>query len=289
MTRGPATAVLPLPGPLDLELTLNCGQVFHWRRDGDGWLGAIGAEPCRIEQRAEALHIAGTQPDTVARYLALDHPLEKIYAAFPRDPAMDAALAACRGLRIIRQPWWECIATFITSAQKAVPHITQISHTLRARFGQPIGGGALQMHAYPDAAAIASLEESDLRACALGYRAKNLLAAARMIASGALDLHAVATLDDAAAHAALCRLPGVGPKVAHCALLFGFGRLSSFPIDVWIERILRRVYFAGKRRVTAERLRRFGAEYFGSYRGYAQQYLFHHARTTWPRGEKKRA
>lgn len=284
MSAPSGAVAVPLDGEFDLDLTLTCGQVFHWRRDGRAWIGAIGNEPCRVERTGAGLIISGIAPEKAARYFALDHPLGEICATFPRDPAMVAALTACRGLRIIRQPWWECIATFITSSQKSVVHIAQISHMLRERHGCPIESDGAPLHAYPEPAALAALDEADLRACALGYRAKNLLGTARMIASGAFDLAEVARLDDAAAHSALSRLPGVGPKVAHCALLFGYGRLASFPIDVWIERILRTLYFAGKRRVTAGRLREFGAKYFGPFGGYAQQYLFHHARTTWPRG-----
>ena len=102
-----------------------------------------------------------------------------------------------------------------------------------------------------------------------------------MIAAGEVDLAAVARMDDDAARAELCRLPGVGTKVANCALLFGFERLSAFPIDVWIERVLRELYFARKRKVTPRMLREFSASHFGPYGGYAQQYLFHHARRTW--------
>jgi N-glycosylase/DNA lyase len=107
-----------------------------------------------------------------------------------------------------------------------------------------------------------------------------------MVAAGDVDLEVVARLGDDGAAAELQRLPGVGPKVANCALLFGFERLAAFPIDVWIERILMQTYFARKRRVTPKRLREFSARYFGPYGGYAQQYLFHHARTTQPRGRK---
>jgi N-glycosylase/DNA lyase len=104
-----------------------------------------------------------------------------------------------------------------------------------------------------------------------------------MIASGEVDLERVATLPDDEARAELCRLPGVGEKVANCALLFGFGRMKAFPIDVWIERVLRQLYFQRKRKITVRRLREFSATYFGEYGGYAQQYLFHHARLTWRR------
>ncbi len=257
----------------DLAATLECGQVFHWRKEGAGWLGMIGA------QSARGLVNAGAEA-AAREYFALDHPLAEIYATFPGDPAMAAALAFCRGMRLVRQPAWECVATFITSSMKQVAHIAQISHTLRRRFGARVELDGRELFAYPSPEAIARLDEADLRACALGYRAKNLLGAARMIAAGEVDLGAVAKLDDAAARAELCRLPGVGEKVANCALLFAFERMRAFPIDVWIERVLRTIYFPRKRNVTPRRLREFSAAYFGPFGGYAQQYLFHHARKT---------
>jgi N-glycosylase/DNA lyase len=263
----------------DLAATLGCGQVFHWVREGDRYLGTIGDLPVMVEQRGAEL-LVNTEAETAARhYFALDHPLPEIYASFPSDPAMTAAVAYGRGMRIVRQPAWECVATFITSSMKQVAHIAQISHTLRRRFGERVEVAGRELFTYPTPAALARLDESDLRACALGYRAKNLLGSARMITEGTIDLDELARLDDTAAHAGLCRLPGVGPKVANCALLFGFERLRAFPIDVWIERVLRTIYFPRKRKVTAKRLRDFSASYFGPYGGYAQQYLFHHART----------
>jgi N-glycosylase/DNA lyase len=266
-------------GPFDLARTLNSGQVFHWRPRNGGWEGMIGATPCYIEQSGTILRIAGADEATVRRYFALDHRLEQIIASFPDDDPMREAVAACPGLRVIRQPHWECVATFITSAQKAVPHIAQISHTLRTCYGQAVSWEGGILHAYPTPNAIAALKESDLRDCALGYRAKNLLRSAQMIAAGEVDFARVATLPDPEAHAALCELAGVGAKVANCALLFAFERLSAFPIDVWIERVLLTLYFRRKRKITANRLREFAASYFGPYGGYAQQYLFHHART----------
>jgi len=285
--NGPLAKV-PAPD-FDLALTLGCGQVFHWRRHGDGWLGTIGDAPCYAEQRNGALLVPAGMEAVARRYFALDHALREMQSSFPGDPAMTAAIDACRGLRLVRQPWWECVATFITSAQKAVVHIAQISHTLRQRYGRAVEWNGVPLFTYPTPTTLAALTEADLRACALGYRAKNLLATARMVASGKVDLAAVARLGDDEARAELRRLPGVGPKVADCALLFGFERLAAFPIDVWIERILRRIYFARKRRVTTRRLREFSAEYFGRFGGYAQQYLFHHARTTQPRGSKATA
>jgi N-glycosylase/DNA lyase len=275
----PASLIeVPFTGGFDLERTLNSGQVFHWKRRGRGWEGMIADAPCYAEQGSNCLSIHGVTADVARHYFALDHPLEEILASFPRDPALDAAVQACGGLRVLRQPLWECVATFITSAQKAVPHIAQISHTLRRNYGKPAIWPDGPLFAYPTPAAIAALREEDLRSCALGYRAKNLLKSARMIANGEVDLEAIRAMDDDAARAELCRLAGVGPKVANCALLFAYERLAAFPIDVWIERVLLTLYFARKRKVTAKRLRDFAATYFGPYGGYAQQYLFHHAR-----------
>jgi N-glycosylase/DNA lyase len=265
-------------GSFDLQATLTCGQVFHWTRDGAGFVGMIGAEPCRIEQDGDALIVDGVGEMSARRYFALDHSLAEIYATFPDDPAMAAARQFCDGMTIVRQPPWECVATFITSSMKQVAHIAQISHTLRRRYGQRVEWQGGDLFAYPTPETLARLAEADLRACALGYRAKNLLGSARMIVEGQVDLTAVAAMDDTAARIELCRLPGVGEKVANCALLFGFERLRAFPIDVWIERVLRETYFRRKRRVTAKRLREFSATYFGEFGGYAQQYLFHHAR-----------
>lgn len=264
----------------DLEATLTCGQVFHWVREGAGWLGTVGDAPVYLEQSGGRLFVSAGAEETAARYLALDHPLAEIRASFPADPAMTTAAEFCRGLRIVRQPAWECVATFITSAMKQVPHIAQISHTLRRRFGPRLESAGRGVFAYPTPDALARLTEAELRECALGFRAKNLLGAARMIAAGAVDLAKVSQMEDAAARTELCRLPGVGEKVANCALLFGFGRVRAFPIDVWIERVLRELYFKRKRNVTPPRLREFAATYFGPYGGYAQQYLFHHARMT---------
>ena len=128
---------------------------------------------------------------------------------------------------------------------------------------------------------MAELTEQELRACALGYRAKNLLATARLVGSGEADLEQWRALSDESLRAHLCELPGVGAKVANCVMLFAYERLRAFPIDVWIERVLKAKYFP-RRRVAHDHSNcaTFCENYFGEHGGYAQQYLFHHARTS---------
>jgi N-glycosylase/DNA lyase len=268
----------------DLALTLDSGQVFHWDSSGKGFAGTIGERAVYVEQRgAELLVRPKSARQVVRNYFALDHPLAAICAALPDDPAMNAARSYCRGLRIMRQPRWECLATFITSSMKQVAHIRQISRALRERFGKAHSLGEITLHSYPDAVRIAALDERVLRECALGYRAKNLLATARLVASGNVNLEQLALLLDNALRARLCELPGVGPKVANCVMLFAYERLRAFPIDVWVERVLREKYFPRRHKFRPNELEKFSAQYFGEHGGYAQQYLFHHARKTAPR------
>jgi N-glycosylase/DNA lyase len=268
----------------DLAMTLNSGQVFHWEKIGDGFYGMIGDRAVYVEQRGDILKVRFGEtralPNVVVRYFALDHPLEEICASFPRDPVMDAARDFCHGLRIIRQPQWECLATFICSSMKQVAHIGQISRALRQRFGQrkQICGG--EVFSFPSPDALARATERELRKCGLGYRAKNLLATAKHVASGEADLDSWRALSERQLREQLRELPGVGMKVANCVMLFAYERITAFPIDVWIERVLRERYFVRGRKVTSKAMAEFVANYFGAHGGYAQQYLFHHARMT---------
>jgi len=264
----------------DLQMTLDSGQVFHWEKHGDGFVGTIGDRPFYVEQRDGKLFFLGGKGGLIANYFALDHPLAEICASFPQDAIMNAAREFCCGLRIIRQPRWECLATFICSSMKQVAHIRQISRALRHRYGERHQLADIELHSFSAAERIARTSEAELRACALGYRAKNLLATARLVASGEADLESWSALPDDELRTRLCALPGVGAKVANCVMLFAYERLRAFPVDVWIERILKEKYFTRKRRVTAQHLRDFSATYFGEHGGYAQQYLFHHARKT---------
>src|SRR5437867_10692382 len=215
----------------------------------------------------------------VKHYFALDHPLGEICASFPDDPVMNAARLFCRGLRIIRQPKWECLATFICSSMKQVAHIRQISLALRKRFGERRRIGDQLVYAFASPQRLAQASEKELLECKLGYRAKNLRATVRLVSCGQADLEAWSALSDAELRKQLCALPGVGPKIANCVMLFAYERLRAFPIDVWIERVLRQHYFSRRRKMSAQRLRQFSETYFGEHGGYAQQYLFHHVRT----------
>src|SRR4030095_12039658 len=196
MTNDECRMTKRIPAPdFDLAKTLDSGQVFHWEKLDAGFIGAIGDRPVYVEQRGESLLASGDEK-LVRNYFALDHPLSKICASFPDDAAMNAARAFCRGLRIIRQPKWECLATFICSSMKQVAHIRQISRKLRERFGERRKIDNHVVLTFPSADRLAASSEKELRECALGYRAKNLLATARQLASGKADLVKLSILSD---------------------------------------------------------------------------------------------
>jgi N-glycosylase/DNA lyase len=273
-----------VPAPdFDLEKTLNSGQVFHWTRYGSGFVGAIAENLVYLEQADTSIRVLAGESTVAARYLALDHPLPEILKTFPDDPVLRAAVEYCRGLRIIRQPQWECLATFLTSSLKQVQHIRAISFAIRTRFGRRLQRDEMEMFSYPQPERVADIPLEDLLECKLGFRAANLIAVAKRVASGAVNLEALHELSTQDARSALCELPGVGEKIANCVLLFAYDRLDALPVDVWIARVLEQVYFPGRTNVPLRELKAFAADYFGCYAGYAQQYLFHHWRLTYRR------
>jgi N-glycosylase/DNA lyase len=263
---------------IDLAKSLNSGQVFHWTQCGGGFVGAIDQEPCYLEQSGNELLVSKGLVAQVRRYLALDHRIDTIQSTFPKDPTLEAAVRYASGIRILRQPVWECLATFLTSALKQVAHIRSISLLIRERYGKKLRVGGTTVFSYPGPDVLAKLTLDDLLACRLGFRAANLLAAARMVASGEIALTGLNKLSSDEIRTVLCRFPGVGDKIANCVLLFAFGRLEVMPIDVWIARVLREKYFPKKPKIRPAELAAFCQQYFGPYAGYAQQYLFHHWR-----------
>ncbi len=270
-------------GFFSLHELLKSGQLFHWEpmiwQGHEGFAGCLGSNGViwigQPDHKTVLFHSGA--PAEVVRYFGLDHAMETIQATFPQgDSVLLEAIRFSPGLRIARQPTWECLATFITSSLKQVAHIRAISLLLRQRWGQRHEWQGRVFYAYPRPEVLAAAGEDALRECGMGYRAKSLHQAALAVAEGRVDL---ASLQDATdlshAQATLLELHGVGEKIANCTLLFGCGCWGAFPIDVWIERILRQLY---RKRLKGARLQQWAVEHFGEHAGYAQQYLFHFAR-----------
>ena len=177
---------------------------------------------------------------------------------------MAEAAAFAPGIRILRQEPWEALCSFIISQNNHIPRIKGIIERLCQRLGAEIPGTA--WHAFPTAERLAACSLEDLAPLRAGFRAKYLLDAARKVASGQVDLARVAAAPVEEGRRELQTIFGVGPKVAECALLYGFHKTECFPLDVWMKRAMATL-LPGRR-----------PEEFGENAGLAQQYLFHYSR-----------
>ncbi|MCC6233824.1 MAG: hypothetical protein IT580_14340 [Verrucomicrobiales bacterium] len=267
----------------DLGKTLDSGQAFRWELRDGGWHGVVGPRWVVLRQtgselRAETVEDPGDW-QWLVHYLGLDEDLDAVLATYPRDLPMTQAVGACRGLRLLRQDPWECLASFILSSTKQITQIRQTVRMLCQRYGTPVrvAEGEPATHTFPTASALAAVSEGELRECRMGFRARYLRETACRVAQGQVDLQRLHALPLEDARLALTTLPGVGRKIADCVLLFSCQQRRAFPLDVWILRTLRELYFQG-REVSRAELEAFSETYFGPQAGYAQQYLFHDAR-----------
>lgn len=268
----------------DLAATLESGQAFRWKGLDGGWNGVIGNHWVRLRADEFSITAEGAQPvsewNWLADYLQINLDLGAVMTTFPDDEPIRAAVNACRGLRLLRQEPWECLASFILSSTKQIVQIRQIVSLLCERFGEPLPTAPQYgpAFAFPSPARLARATEAELRACKMGFRAPYLLETARAVTEGRLDLERLRVLPVDVAREELVKMPGVGRKIADCVLLFAYGFQSAFPVDVWVVKALQKLYFP-RRRASAKRLRHFSETHFGANAGYAQQYLFHYMRT----------
>lgn len=253
-----------------LPQTLDCGQCFRWQSVNEEqtvWKGIALGRLLTIEKQEEDVFFF--YPCTEEEfyrlwvpYFDLERDYGEIKTQLSKDPIMEEAIAYAPGIRVLRQDGWETLCTFIISQNNNIKRIRGIVERFCTLLGKPIDGG----YDFPTPEQVATATLEDLAPLRAGFRAKYLLDAAQKVQSGQLRLEHLPSLPYAEAQAELRQIYGVGPKVADCTLLFGFGRMDAFPMDVWMKRVMQLLYPQG---LPAEVL---------PYRGIAQQYLFHYAR-----------
>lgn len=263
-----------------LEDTLDCGQCFRFRRDGDGWRGVAGNRPLFLRETPEGVLFSCTREEFEAfwrGYFDLDRDYAALRDGYRNLSAQGKDLSSLRecalyapGIRVLRQDAFEALISFIISQNNNVGRIQGIVARLCRRFGEPCGADPLEpdgvAYAFPVPEALAGRTEDDLALLRAGWRAGYILDAARKVASGEIDLPAIAALPLPEARAQLQTIRGVGPKVAECVLLYGMARMEAFPLDVWMKRAMKQL-FPGC--TPAD---------FGDCAGIAQQYIFHYCR-----------
>lgn len=259
---------------LDLGTTLMSGQCFSWA-PGSGshhWEGWMAGQRGQLEYNPSTNRLisTGISETQIRHYFSLDLDLEAMRTGFPDDIHLQTAGQKLPGLRIIRDDPWECMVNFLCSSQKQIPQIVLLNHRLRTELP---GDGSGK---FPGPDMIHQCGEPVLRRHRLGYRARFVHQVARAIHLKQWNPDRLAGLTTDEASDYLCRLPGIGPKIAHCILLYGYQRLDAFPIDVWMTRILQHLYFRKRKKPpTAPLLLEFARNYFEPHCGYAQLILFH--------------
>lgn len=272
---------------LSLSPTLSCGQCFRWYRDEEGyWRGVVGNREYRLDQNmvAEPSSLFHTDPG-LRRYFALDMCYDVIISDIAsRDARLVWALDHCPGIRVLRQDPFETLLSFIISQNNNIPRISGIIGRLCGKWGRPVTESnrsrgfrgmeqeeksttSGEVYAFPTPEALAEVSEQEFRNIGAGFRAPYLVDAVTRVLDGRLELQSVAVLPLDEARSVLQEIHGVGPKVAECVLLYGFGRLEAFPVDVWMKRAMEEL-FPGQ-----------SPSWFGPYAGVAQQYIFHAVRT----------
>lgn len=256
----------------DARLTLiDSAQVFHWRQLNESeYACVVNGRAVRLSEHASGFSLAPVSESDIAfwqNYFDLTRDYQKISESCSDYPVAQRAMQLLPGLRVLNQPPWETIVTFIISANNNVSRIRQLIEKLIANFGTD---GAL-----PSPGQLAEVSEDELRAHGFGYRAPYLIGTAKLITEG-FPINSLQGLSYEEAHRLLLSLPGVGDKVADCIQLFSTGHSEAFPVDVWVERLMKKWFVPDT--LSKREIRAKAHEMFGKNAGIVQQSLFHCAR-----------
>ena len=301
MERG-AIPLADLDGDFDLQATVESGQSYLWDRSdggmyeqpdahgGDAWyetvvppLDGVGNDRAvvRVRQTDGRLEWESTTDavPVLTHLLRLDDDLDAILGATPDDPLLDRAYGTYRGMRLVRDPPFPCLISFICSAQMRVSRIHGMQTALAREYGDRLTVDGRTYHAFPTPAQLAARTEDELRDLKLGYRAPYVQRTAEMVAEAEADPTAALEHDYETAREHLTQFVGVGDKVADCVLLFSLGYLEAVPLDTWIRSAIADHYPDCDKGSYADTSRAIRERLGGAYAGYAQTYLFYYLRT----------
>ena len=267
-----------------LDHTFDNGQCFRWNREPDGsYTGVAFGKVINIDYQENTLilkHATARDFHEIWKdYLDLDRDYGTIKKHLSqKDKAMEKAISYGGGMRILQQEHWETLVSFLISQNNNIPRIKKCVEGLCTNHGSPLGiYNGREYFSFPSAEVLAKLSVEELDTCRLGYRAKYIVETAKQVMSdGGETLASLKKMPAEEAYEYLLTLSGVGPKVANCIMLFAIGSYDSFPLDVWIKRVMHQIYRIEEGNV--KKMKAYAAEYFGEYGGIAQQYLFYYVR-----------
>ena len=262
---------------IDVENSINSGQVFLWEKDGDYWYGINGQDILRISSSGKIKTFLNIKTD----FFRKKDNLEEIIKSISKDKTTKSAVKKYSGLRILEQDPFQCLISFIVSANSNIQKIKSSLEKISKEFGTRVEFQSKEFFLFPKPEMLAEASIDKIKRCGVGYRAQFIKDAATMVLLKKIDFECLKKCEYSIAKEKICSVPGVGNKVADCVLLFSLNKLEAFPLDRWMIRILEKYYsdkFQIETKTITEKqyniLHEKIVNHFGPFAGYAQQFLF---------------
>jgi N-glycosylase/DNA lyase len=260
----------------DPNLIFDCGQCFRFKKTENGFIGVIFENIVVIENLENGYYIYCHNPldkGILESFLDIKRDYKKIQTFLSKDEIMAPALSFGRGIRILKQDFFETLLSFIISQQNSITKISNTVEKISELFGDKIEFNNKIYYTFPTAERLKDITEEDLAPLRCGYRAKYIIDAIKRVNNGEIDYNTLKSLDYPSAKKTLLTINGVGPKVADCICLFSLGHFDAFPTDTWIIKAMDSLYQIPQKEILEK-----SKEMFGDYSGIAQQYLFYYLR-----------
>ena len=262
---------------INVENSINSGQVFLWKKNKEYWYGVNGQDVLKIDNSG---NIKSYQNNKIDFFRKKDD-IEKIIKSISKDSVTKKAVKQYLGLRILEQDPFQCLISFITSSNSNIQKIKNSLEKISKKFGTKIIFQNQEFFLFPEPKKLAKASINEIKSCGVGYRAQFIKEAANMTMLKKIDFEYLKKSNYQDAKKEICLIPGVGNKVADCVLLFSLNKLEAFPLDRWIIRILEKYYsdkFQLETKTITEKQYSIIHEkilnHFGPFAGYAQQFLF---------------
>ena len=262
---------------IDIDNSINSGQVFLWEKDGTDWYGINGQDILKINKNGVIKSIINSKTD----FFRKNDNMEEIIKSISKDETVKKAVKEYEGLRLFRQDPFQCVISFIISSNSNIQKIKSSLEKITKKFGKKVKIQNKEFFLFPEPEKIAKATINEIKSCGVGYRAPFIKEAAKMVVLKKIDFEYLKKCDYYEAKKNICLVPGIGNKVADCIMLFSLNKLESFPLDTWMIKILEKYYSKEFKIETKtitqkqyELLHEKIVNYFGPYCGYAQQYLF---------------
>jgi len=262
---------------INLENTINSGQVFLWTKQKEFWYGINGQDILKINNLGKITSYSNKKYD----FFRNTDDMKEIIKSISKDKTTKIAVKKYLGLRLVRQDPFQCFISFIVSSNSNIQKIKSSLEKISIKFGKKIQFDNKEFYMFPEPKKIANATIQEIQNCGVGYRAKFIIDAAKMVESRQIDFDQLKKSNYQDAKETILTVPGIGNKVADCILLFSLDKLEAFPLDRWMIRILKKYYlekFELETKSITEKqyntLHEKIVKHFGPYAGYAQQFLF---------------